>query len=514
MPNTQDSSASGSNPPAASANSYSAPKGVEKELAWGESEGARSRKGRVRVNADWLLVRENGVPTAEVFFTSYQLGKGPNRPVTFLFNGGPGAASAFLHLGTAGPKRIAFSPTGNCLPPPVKLIDNAETWLKFSDLVFVDPVGTGLSRTIAESKLEQQGVDAEEDKTSKRTKDLPDAKKKFYKVKRDIDVLAEFVTQWLSKFGRWDSPVSIAGESYGGFRVGKLVRALPDRGVALSGAVAVSPALDVLALGGCDYDLAPWVNTVPSMALSAAYHKRARGRFAGMKADALRKEAEYFAEGALTMLLVRGERTPPKERSNVLKEMSDLTGLPVELIERHNARVPIEVYARELLRDKGEICGLYDAAVTGSNVFPDREGMPNPDPTLSGIMSAFTAGINAWLRTGLGLETDREYLLLGMDVNEGWADDVMKGIWPRYLDCADDIRYGLASNPALKLFICHGWYDLVTPFFSSERSVSLLRLPPALRKQVTLKHYDGGHMFYTWERSRKGLAKDVAGVVG
>ncbi|KAA0216310.1 MAG: peptidase S10 [Leptolyngbya sp. PLA3] len=501
---------------------YLCPRGVEKELPWGQAEGARGRKQRVRANAEWLLMREHGVPTAEVFYTSYQLegasgGGGVSvrkRPVTFLFNGGPGAASAFLHLGTAGPKRIGFGSAGQMLPPPVQLIDNAESWLGFTDLVFVDPVGTGLSRTVAESKLEQQGVDAEEDKTSKRTKELPDAKKSFYKVKRDIDVLADFVAGWLSKYNRWDSPVSIAGESYGGFRVGKLLRALPDRGVALCGAVAVSPALDILALGGNDYDLVPWLNTVPTYALAAAYHKKSRGRFAGLKADAVRRKAEDFAERVLAPVLYRGTVVAAKERDAVFAELADLMGLPVEMVARHGGRVPIEIFSRELLRDEGLVCGLYDAAVTGPNVFPAREGMPNPDPTLAGIVSAFTAGINAWLRGGLGLSTDREYKLLGMDVNEMWADDVMKGIWPRALDTGDDIRYGLAANPAVQLFVCHGWYDMVTPFASSERSVALLHLPESLRKQVTLKHYDGGHMFYTWDKSRKALAKDVAKVVG
>ena len=139
--------------------------------------------------------------------------------------------------------------------------------------------------------------------------------------------------------------------------------------------------------------------------------------------------------------------------------------------------------------------------------------MPNPDPTLAGIMAAFTAGINSLLRGQLGLTTDREYLLLGWEVNEWWQDDRMQGFWQRQLDCADDMRYGLATNPALKLLICHGRYDLVTAYFSSERSVSMLRLPETLRRQVTLKNYDGGHMFYSWDRSRKALVKDIAAAV-
>lgn len=493
--------------------SYRPPTGVEKEIAWGPA-GEGRRRSRFAVHADWLLVREHGVPRAEVFFTSYQAQpRKPDRPVTFLFNGGPGAASAFLHLGVAGPRRVAFSSTGRVLPPPAKLVDNAESWLAFSDLVFVDPVGTGLSRTVAESKLEQQGVDADEEKTGKRTKDLPDAKKPFYKVQRDIDVLAEFVTQWLSRFRRWDSPVSIAGESYGGFRVGKLVRSLPDRGVALNGAIMVSPAIDFLGLNGTDYDLGAWVNRLPTMGLAAAYHKKSRGRFKGMKPDEARAAGEQLAERALASMLILGERTAKADRDRLVRDVADYIGLDPVLVERHNCRVPMGVFARELLREEGLVCGLYDAAITGPNVFPDREGSPNPDPTLAGIMSAYTAGINTLLRSDLGLTTDREYLLLGVEVYQLWQDDAMASYYQRQLDCADDMRYGLATNPALRLMICHGWYDIVTTYFSSERAVSLLRLPPALRKQVTLRNYDGGHMFYSWEKSRRALTRDAKGAI-
>lgn len=485
---------------------------MERVVTWKPGPSAPGRK--VRVRADWLLVREHGVPAAEIFHVSYQaMPVSARRPVTFLFNGGPGAASAFLHLGTAGPRRVEFGERGSTLPPPGRLTDNHESWLRFSDLVFVDPVGTGLSRTVAESRLEQSGVDTDEERLAKKTKGLPDAKKPFWRVKRDIDVLCEFVSQWLSAHRRWESPVSIAGESYGGFRVGKLVRALPERGVGLRSAIMVSPAMDFLALVGGDYDVMPWINPVPTMALAASYHGRSRGRFAGMNAADLRAAAEGFAENALANLLIRGERVPGPERDRVYRTMAELIGLDEALVRRHQGRVPIEIFGRELLRDRGLLCGLYDAAVTGPNVFPDREGMPNPDPTLAGIGAAFTSGINSLLRAEFGLSTDREYLLLGDEVWKSWADDRMAGYWDRQLDCTDDLRYGLALNPALRLFITHGWYDLVTTYFSSFQSVSLMRLPDALRRNVTLENYDGGHMFYTWKRSRERLADRLARVI-
>jgi carboxypeptidase C (cathepsin A) len=489
---------------------YRTPAGVERVLSFGAGRGRQ----RVRAAADWLLVREHGIPVAEVFFTSYQ--KEPRdakRPVTFLFNGGPGAASAFLHMGTAGPMRISFGSKGSVLPPPVRIVPNAESWLSFSDLVFVDPVGTGLSRTVHESRLEQQGLEIDDEKREKRTKDLPEANKGFFKIKRDIDVLCEFVSAWLSREKRWDSPVSIAGESYGGFRVGKLMRALPERGVGLSAAIMISPAVDFSAIGGTDYDVLGWINTVPTMALAARLHGKARGRFASMSATALAGAAEAFAVEQLAPLLLLGDRAAPATRDRTLAAMADLIGLPREFVARCGGRVKFELFARELLREEGLVCGLYDAAVTGPNVFPDREGMPNPDPTLSGITAAFTSGINTLLRRDLGLSTDREYRLISEEVWKGWADDRGVGYELRQLECADDMRYGHAINPSLRVFIAHGWYDLVTTYFGSVQSVAALQLPRELRRGVQVKSYDGGHMFYTWEASRKGLRRDVESIV-
>ena len=488
---------------------YKTPKGVEKVLTW----RAGARRARVKATADWMVVREHGVPTAEVFFVSYQLEpRDPNRPLTFLFNGGPGAASAFLHMGTAGPMRIEFGTKGNVLPPPVRVTDNAESWLRFSDLVFVDPVGTGLSRTVHESGLEQHGVDFADEKREKRTKDLPEAKKGFFKIKRDIDVLCEFVSAYLSRAGRWASPVNIAGESYGGFRVGKLVRALPERGIGLSGAVMVSPVMDFLHLVGSDYDIMPWTTVLPTMALAARLHRKGRGRFASMSVPELREAAEKIAIEELPAALLHTD-VSERARGKVFATMADLTGLPVEMVARCAGRIKFERFAREVLRDEGLICGLYDAAITGPDVFPDREGSPNPDPTLAGITAAFTAGINAMLRSVLGLSTEREYLLMSEEAWKNWADDRAEGYWARQLECADDVRYGLALNPSLKLLVSHGWYDLVTPYFSSARAVAALRLAPALAGRVRLRNYDGGHMFYTWESSRKAFARDVEGVL-
>ncbi|MBY0311986.1 MAG: hypothetical protein K2W85_07950 [Phycisphaerales bacterium] len=494
--------------------SYAPPRGVERALPL--PGGGRTRT--LRASADWILVREHGIPAAEVFFTAYQLersggAKSAQRPVMFLFNGGPGAASAFLHLGTAGPMRVGFHSDGRSLPPPVRMEQNHEHWLDFADLVFIDPVGTGFSRTVHEARLEQQGLDVDEEKREKRTKDLPGVTKTFFTIKRDIEVLCECVSAWLSRFNRWESPVYIAGESYGGFRVGKLMRALPERGVGLTGAIMVSPAIDFLSINGTDYDAATWFTSVPSMALSAAVHGKTRGRFARMKPAELATTAESFAIDELAPLLLHGDRAPAARRDRTLGTLAELIGLSAEFVRRSGGRIKIDQFVRELLREEGRVCGYYDAAITGPNVFPDREGDASPDPTLAGVMSAFTAGANALLRGTLGISTSREYVLVNDQAWKSWVDDRADGYWARQLDCADDMRYGLAMNPSLRLLIAHGRYDLVTTYFASAQTVATTRLPEELRKNVELTVYDGGHMFYTWDRSRKLVQDDVGRLV-
>ncbi|MGD9690483.1 MAG: peptidase S10 [Phycisphaerales bacterium] len=505
---------------------YVVPQGVEREMACPALArgGARTGRrggggGRVRVRADWLLIREHGVPAAEVFYTRYEREpRDPRRPLMFLFNGGPGAASAFLHVGTAGPRRAQFTADGRVLPPPARLVDNAETWLRCADLVFVDPVGTGLSRTVAESRLEQQALHVDDDQRRRRTKALPAAKKGFYTIKRDIGVLAEFVSAMLSETRRWDSPVYIAGESYGGFRVGKLMRALPERGVGLCGAVMISPAIDFLSIIGTDYDLLSWLCAVPTMALTARVHGKVRGRFASLRPAALAEAAERFAVDDLAPVLLRGDAGAASERGRVFAALAELIGLPREIVTRCGGRVRVDTFARELLRAEGLVCGLYDGAITGHNVFPDREvgwtePTPTPDPTLAGITSTFASAANTLLRRELGLSTWREYHLMSHEAWQTWIDDQSLGYWQRQLECADDVRWGMAATPGLKLLVCHGLYDLVTTYASSAQSVAALRLPGALRARVALRNYPGGHMFYTWEASRRGVLKDIAGVV-
>lgn len=445
--------------------------------------------------ADWMVMREREKPVAEIFFVHYHLADADSsRPITFVFNGGPGAASAYLHMGAIGPRRVGFNPDGTPTPPPVQLADNAESWLSFTDLVFVDPIGTGFSRAVDEKTDEKN--DAEGDK-------------EYWKVQKDLDTLGQFIARFLGAHHRWESPAFIAGESYGGFRAARLARLAQEKyGVGLNGVILISPALEFSLLDSSDYDVLPWCDLVPSMAAAASHHQR--GGYGDAPLETVLAEAEDFATGALPRLLMRGAGVDAKERTRTLRAMSKLIGLPADELETAGGRVGASRFVRQLFREEGRICGLYDATVTEPDPFPDRDSYEGADPTLRSIERVFAAGVNTHLRKTLGVVTTRDYHLLSMEVNQGWKVDIERHALESQIGATDDLRYGMSLNPHMKVRITHGIYDLVTPYFSSNRIASLMRLSPPVHQNLSLKHYRGGHMFYAWEASRKEFSTDMA----
>ncbi|MGA7933230.1 MAG: peptidase S10, partial [Kovacikia sp.] len=232
------------------------------------------RQIRYTASAEWQTLFEQEKPVAEMFHVAYlaEVGNVAQRPLTFVFNGGPGAASAYLHMGALGPQRVYFGANGSLPKPPVRVVNNTESWLSFTDLVFIDPIGTGFSRSLPPNKDGQK----ESGEKKANEKEVP-KETAFWEVERDLNALGEFIQRFLSRQKRWLSPIFIAGESYGGFRVAKLARKLQqDFGIGLSGAVLISPALEFSFLYGNDYNLTPWVTVVPSYAAAAAHHDRAR----------------------------------------------------------------------------------------------------------------------------------------------------------------------------------------------------------------------------------------------
>ena len=454
--------------------------------------------------AKWTVLRKKEKPAAEVFSVSY-IGDNvvhEDRPVTFVFNGGPGASSAFLHMGAVGPVRVALPADGTVPRPPARLVPNDESWLAFTDLVFVDPVGTGFSRVIEESKDGEEG---------KKPAGGGEEEREFFGYKRDLESLCEFMSRWLSANGRWSSPVFIAGESYGGYRVGRLVRMAQEAtGIGLSGAILISPALEFGALAPSDYDTLGWVDLLPTMSLAAVHHGRSRAFAADASVEQVRREAETFATGDYATLLTRGASMSAADRERILARLADLVGLPLDLVARAEGRISMYTFTRELLRDERKVVGLYDATVTATDPFPDREPFAGADPTLSGIGPAYTGAINRQLRTEIGVDTDREYVLLSYEVNAAWRDDAPQHFFIPPVGATDDFRYGMSLNPHMKAFITHGRYDLVTPYYASDRLRNLMRLDPATASRLTVHHFDGGHMFYAWEDSRRAFTAAIA----
>jgi carboxypeptidase C (cathepsin A) len=479
------------------------PAGAEISATWG-----KGRKGiPYTATAKWIVLRKKEKPAAEIFSVAYVAsGDDASRPVTFVFNGGPGASSAYLHMGAVGPQRVDFPSDGTLPAMPARLVENESSWLAFTDLVFVDPVGTGFSRVIEPDK---KG----DDKKEAKQEDAADPKE-YFGYKRDLESLCEFMGRWLSDHGRWGSPVFVAGESYGGYRVGRLVRILQETsGIGLNGAILISPALEITGLTPTDYDVLGWVDRVPTMAAAAMHHRRSRAFRKGTALDKVLRESEEFATGDYTAFLTRGASMPAKERARILTRLAEILGLPLEIVERSEGRVSLITFVRELLRDERKVLGLYDTTITATDPFPDRDGFSWPDPTLSGISPAYTMAVNRMLRSEIGVETDREYTLLSYEVNLAWKNDTEHHAFASPPGATDDFRYGMSLNPHMKAFITHGQYDLVTPYYTSDRLRNLMRLDPQMAERLTVRHFGGGHMFYAWEASRRDFTEAIAAFV-
>lgn len=429
---------------------------------------------------------DQGQTEARIFYTAYTL-RGEqgeslgaaSRPLTFAFNGGPGSSSAWLHLGGLGPRRVAMLADG-AMPPPFRVEANPHTWLGTTDLVFVDPVGTGWSRA--------------------RT---PELAKKFHEVGGDIAAVGEFVRLYLSRFGRWGSPLFLAGESYGTFRAAGLAGHLIERGIAFNGIVLISSILDYL---GADFhpgnDL-PYPLILPTYAAIAWYHGKLAPELQGRHLPDVLTEVEAWALGGYLSALAAGAGLGAGERAEAVTRLSRYTGLSERYVEQSNLRVEIGRFCRELLRERGVSVGRLDGRYTGFE--GERTGeAPAFDPSLGAIRPPFTAALNGYLRGDLGWQTDDEYHVL-RELDWTWGS--AEGGYPR---TAPALAEAFAKNPYLKLFVASGRYDLATPYFATDHTLAHLPLAAGARAGVRVEKYPVGHMVYIEEGSLAKLAVDVA----
>ena len=429
------------------------------------------------------LTDQKGEPTASVFTVAYlaEPAAGERRPVAFVFNGGPGAASVFLHLGALGP-RILDTPASGAVPnPPIHLVDNPSTWLAFTDLVFVDPVGTGFSRG--------KGKD-----------DNPD--KPFWNVQSDINSLGAVVRRWLTRHQRWNSAVYLVGESYGGFRAAAMARSLPrDVGVTVSGLVLVSPALDTAILHPDISDiLAPAFN-LPSFAATAT---ALAGHAAGPESIG---EVEHFALSDYPTGLA-GLRGVPPANDLFIGRIAQLIGLPEDVVRKARARVSGHLFARELRRAQGEVLSLYDGTVTRPST-ADPANDNAGDPVLDGSVAAYTAAFETYAADALGYHTEQPYRVLPREVSREWNWDSGHEGGGLGLPLSA-LENTLLAHPETRLLIANGRYDLVTPYLASRWLIDQLSVPAAIRAAMRLRVYEGGHMMYMRPASRAALAADAA----
>jgi carboxypeptidase C (cathepsin A) len=422
---------------------------------------------------------KDGKKSGEVVFTSY-VADGPNRPVTFALNGGPGASSVFLNLGAIGPKRIQFGDAGDSPSDPATLKDNPGTWLDFSDLVFIDPIGTGFSRSL---------VSADE------------TKKQFYTTEADLQYLSRIIYDWLVKNHRLPSRKYFVGESYGGYRGPRIAHYLQSQlGVALNGVVLVSPYLNPTLSDNADVSPVPWMLTLPSIA--AAHLEREHKLTPQAMAQVI-----AYTRGEYATDLLKG-RSDPEATPRIVKRVTAMTGLEEEFVRRSGGRLEIGAYLREVFRESGKLGSVYDSNVTSFDPFPFSADQRTNDPLLESIIAPTTTAMVDFVTRVVGWKTDARYNTLSYFVNSQWDRDSLalrQGAVP-------DLRQAVAADPKLRVLIAHGWNDLSCPFMGSVLTVD--QMPPmGDAGRVAVHEYPGGHMFYSRRDSQEALRKDVQEMV-
>jgi len=417
----------------------------------------------------------------EVVFTSYIV-DGPNRPVTFAFNGGPGAASVYLNLGAIGPKRVDFGAEGQSPSDPATLKDNPGTWLDFTDLVFIDPIGTGFSTSLVNEA---------------------ETKKLFYGPDQDIAYLSKIVYDWLVKNGRLESRKYLVGESYGGYRGPRLTSYLQSQiGVAMNGLVLVSPALNSTA-GDRDLSPVPWMLTLPSI-VAANYERK------GMLNDKTMAPVLDYVTGEYASDLLRGN-SDPQATPRIVKKVTELTGLDPTFVKESGGRLETQAFLREEFRETGKLGSRYDPNVTAYDPYPYNPTQQTNDPILLSIIAPTTTAMVDWVTKTVGWKTDARYNALSDEVARAWDRNSRSGAFGGSAS-ANDLRVAVSTDPKLRVVIAHGWADLSCPFMGSVLTVSAMPIMGDPTR-VAVHEYPGGHMYYARLGSSLALKKDVVDMV-
>lgn len=436
---------------------------------------------------DIVLKDADGKSTATFFTVSYTKDGVTNpttRPLTFVFNGGPGSASVFLHFGLVGPRVIDIpSDAGDPGAPPYKLRDNPATILRATDLVFIDPVGTGYSRALGEKKGED-----------------------FWGYDEDADSVAEFIRSFITRHNRWNSPKYILGESYGGIRTSMLIPRLQgDLNVGINGAILISPALNMATLpfivAGNDQVFA---TSLPALAATAYYHHKLGDQF--MDLDSLLREVEQFAGTEYLLALFKGDRIDKAEKQRVAEKMHRYIGLSTDYIMRSDLRIYAFRFAKELLRDEGKALGMLDARYTQGELDNVAE-VPNSDPFNAQTGPIYMSTFQDYLRNDLGVDFEKRYIPTNGQANGRWKRPANgRGAFAGFVDVTGALAQGTKDNSALRIFSAAGYNDLVTSYFAMKY---MLEHSGIAADHLTIKNYPGGHMMYLHRPSQEALSNDI-----
>ncbi len=432
---------------------------------------------------------------ASIFFIAYtkdapqgadEISYRHERPIAFSFNGGPGSSSVWLHLGLLGPRRVqAMDENDEPLPPPYRLTDNQQSLLDQTDLVFIDPVSTGFSRAVPGEKTTQ-----------------------FHGFKNDIESVGDFIRLYTTRYKRWSSPKFLIGESYGTTRAAGLSGYLQDRhGMYLNGIAFVSTILNFQTARFYPGNDLPFVLFLPSYAATAWYHRKLPE---DLQADLLSTlaEVEAFALGEYNLALMKGAALTSDERKQVVEKLARYTGLSQEYIEQTDLRINIHRFVKELLRNQHRTVGRFDSRFTG--IDRDAAGEKHEyDPSYAVVQGAYTAMLNDYVRVELEYESDHLYEIIS-DRVQPWSYDEHQN---QYVNVAEILREAMSKNPFLKVFVANGYYDLATPYFATHFTFNHLGIDTGLQGNISMGHYEAGHMMYVHEPSLVQLGRDLAAFI-
>jgi carboxypeptidase C (cathepsin A) len=432
------------------------------------------------------LLDADAKPEARMFYIAYTavgVDDAARRPLMFSFNGGPGSSSVWLHLGALGPRRVVMPAEAEIPAPPFRLVENGESWLDKTDLVFIDPIETGYSRAMK-----------------------PELNKKFHGLRGDIASVGEFIRMYLTRNERWTSPLYLVGESYGTTRAAGLAGRLAEHGVALNGVILISTVLDFQTLDFGRTNELPYVLFLPSYTATAWYHKKLPADLQRSELRDVLDEATRWATTEYRAALDKGDRLPAPERAQTLKQLARFTGLPESFLHRNNLRVFESRFAKELLINDRRTVGRFDSRYRG--IIEDAGSVSVEfDPSYSAVRPSFTATFNQYVRADLGYKTDVPYHILGSERIGPWDWGTDGNGFP---ETGGALRDAMAQNPHLKVLVAAGYYDLATPFAAVESTLSHMKLDPTIRRNVRVTTYEAGHMMYVHGPSLAKLKQDAA----